>query len=753
MIDLLTKYEKENFDALLRGNHAHPHDFLGLHPVDCGQRLRVWLRDVRHCAVFNQKTGLSETMQCAHQSGFFVATINSATTFPYQLKIERNSGDSTVIEDPYRFPPTISETDRYLFNEGKNYRIYHHLGAHRTNIQGVWGVAFAVWAPHAQRVSLVGNFNQWDGRYHPLRLLGSSGIWEIFLPGISEGELYKFELRTNQGEILIKTDPFGMSFEGAPNHAARVCSLDSYHWHDEEWLTKRTYQGPPAYQRPISIYEVHLGSWRRVPEENNRVLTYREAARALARYCTEMGFTHVEFLPLMEFPFDGSWGYQVTGYYAPTHRFGPPHAFMELVDILHMHGIGVLLDWVPAHFPRDSFALANFDGQTLFEYADRRLGEHRDWGTLVFNYSCNEVRNFLLANALFWCDHFHVDGFRVDAVASMIYRDYCRPSGQWVANCHGGRENWEAIAFLQELNTILHCQFPGVITIAEESTTFPAITRPVSVGGLGFDFKWNMGWMHDSLEYFRSDLSLRQDKHNRLTFAMLYQYSEHFTLALSHDEVVHGKSSLFGKMPSHRMHEKMQMLQTLLGYMWTWPGKKTIFMGGEFGQTREWNFSQSLDWHLLRFHDHEAIRQWVRALNQLYRQFPWLGFYEDDPVGFRWIDADRREQCRISYARCGKNRDEMLLVACNFSGEDYHCHLGCDRGVWVEILNNNRAQFGGHSGPANPYPMRARAKPYGTFSHSIEVFLPAFTVLVFCPLGQLPEVPKNRHPSGGGRIA
>ncbi|MDR2664505.1 MAG: 1,4-alpha-glucan branching protein GlgB [Puniceicoccales bacterium] len=589
----------------------------------------------------------------------------------------------------------IPDFDLHLFGEGKALRIHEFLGAHLHSRNGVEGVSFAVWAPNAQKVSVVGDFNGWNGLSHPMEPLGNSGVWGTFLTGLSPGHLYKFELIDSQGNRQLRTDPYALAYERAVEPAAIVWREDGYAWQDGGWMGRRRALRP--FRECISIYEVHLDSWRRVPEENCRPLTYREIAPQLADYCNEMGFTHVEFLPLAEFPFDGSWGYQSTGYFAPTARYGSPDDFKFLVDTLHRASIGVIVDWVPAHFPRDRFALAQFDGTCLYEYADSRIGEHSQWGTLVFNYRRHEVANFLLCSALSWCDRYHVDGFRVDAVAAMIYRSYGRESGEWEPNVHGGPENLEAIDFLKNFNVAVHREFPGVLTIAEESTTFAGVTRPVDLGGLGFDFKWGMGWMHDTLDYFSQNPVFRRHCHNRLTFAMLYQYSEHFILALSHDEVVHGKGSLLARMPSDRMDWKCAMLRSLYGYMWAWPGKKSLFMGGEFGQHDEWCHFRSLDWHLLKYMNHSGLRRWVRDLNRLYRSLPWLGLYDDDPRGFRWIDPDDGDGGVLTFLRQGDSPGQLLLAACNFSGTPHRSYPVAVpvAGFWEEALNGDSLHYGG----------------------------------------------------------
>jgi 1,4-alpha-glucan branching enzyme len=631
-----------------------------------------------------------------------------------------------------QFHSTITDYDLHLFGEGKSLRMHHFLGAHLRKHCGVDGVSFALWAPNARRVSVVGDFNCWDGRTHQMRQLGTSGVWEIFIANLCQGLIYKFELIDCNGCLQLRTDPYGFAFENAVEAAAIIVGKNEYIWNDAVWMDARNKFEP--FRSPISIYEVHLGSLRRVPEENHRPMRYREVAPLLAQYCVDMGFSHVEFIPLAEFPFEGSWGYQTTGYFAPTARYGSPDDFKFLVNTLHCAGIGVLIDWVPSHFPKDRFALAQFDGTCLYEHADKRIGEHIGWGTLVFNYGRYEVANFLLCSAINWCERYHVDGFRVDAVASMIYRNYFRESGEWLPNINGGCEHTEALEFLRNFNVQIHGQFPGIITIAEESTTFPNLTTPVHCGGLGFDFKWNMGWMHDTLRYFSIDPINRKYSHNRITFAMLYQYSEHFILALSHDEVVHGKGSLLRRMPSDNMECKCAMLRSLYGYMWTWPGKKSIFMGGEFGQHDEWCHFRSLDWHLLQYSHHNGLMLWVRDLNRLYHEHPWLGKYDDDPCGFQWINADDCNCSVLSYLRKGEKPNELLLVLCNFTPiARYDYAVGVPiAGFWREILNCDATIYGG-SGIGNYGGKMSEHVQCNGFSESLRLLLPPNCVLVLRP--------------------
>ncbi|MEK9139289.1 MAG: 1,4-alpha-glucan branching protein GlgB, partial [Bacteroidota bacterium] len=573
-------------------------------------------------------------MQKVHEAGFFEVVIsNQANVVPYQLKKTLASGNVEVFYDSYSFLPTLSEVDLYLFNKGDHHRIYEKLGAHYTEVNGVGGVQFAVWAPTARSVSVIGNFNGWDRRKHAMRTLGSSGVWEIFIPGMPEGELYKFHVKTQHGFVMDKTDPYGFEMELRPRTSSKVNFLSSFSWSDDEWIKQRG--ASSLFEKPMAIYEVHIGSWQR--GKDNRWLTYRETAELLVDYVKKMGYTHIELLPVLEHPFDGSWGYQVTGYFAPTSRFGSPEDFMYFIDHCHRNGIGVLLDWVPAHFPKDMYALAQFDGTHVYEHADPKKGEHQDWGTYIFNYGRHEVKNFLTSNALFWIDKYHIDGLRIDAVASMLYLDYSRKEGEWVPNQYGGRENIEAIEFIKHLNGVVHHYYPGVLTIAEESTSWPGVTAPLENNGLGFDLKWNMGWMHDMLEYFSKDPVHRKHHHRNLTFALLYAFSERFLLPMSHDEVVHGKGAMLGKMPGD-IWQKFANLRLLYGLMYGFPGKKLMFMGGEIGQWREWSHERALDWHLLEYDSHKGLSLWLQDLNKLFRDQPALHEVDFEYTGFDWID-------------------------------------------------------------------------------------------------------------------
>jgi 1,4-alpha-glucan branching enzyme len=578
----------------------------------------------------------------------------------------------------------------------------------------------------ARSVRVIGDWNGWDGRLHPMRSLGSSGVWELFVPDVGDGALYKYELLTQDGQIRIKADPMAFGAEHPPGQASRVVE-SRYEWTDHQWLERRR-DGDPLHQQ-LSVYEVHLGSWRTVPEEGNRPLTYREVAHELAEYVSDLGFTHIELMPVAEHPFSGSWGYQVTGYYAPTSRFGTPDDFRYFVDVLHQHGIGVIVDWVPAHFPKDDWALARFDGTALYEHTDPRQGEHPDWGTLVFNFGRNEVRNFLVANALYWIEEYHIDGLRVDAVASMLYLDYSREEGEWVPNAFGGRENLEAISFMQEMNTVVHGRHPGVLTIAEESTAFPGVSRPVYLGGLGFTHKWNMGWMHDTLEYFSHEPVHRRFHHHQLTFGLIYAWSENFVLPLSHDEVVHGKGSLVGKMPGDRWQE-LANLRSLYGWMWAHPGKQLLFMGGEIAQGPEWTHEHSLEWHALEWPEHRGVQHLVRRLNQIQRDEPALWELDFEPVGFRWIDANDSDQSVYSFLRVSRDEQSVVAVVGNMTPVPRHGYrVGLPHaGRWVQLLNTDAEDFGG-SGVGNPDELVTDDLPWHGMDQSVALTLPPLGVV------------------------
>jgi 1,4-alpha-glucan branching enzyme len=628
------------------------------------------------------------------------------------------------------FPPTLGELDLYLAGEGRHEEIYQRLGAHVRELEGVTGVAFAVWAPNATGLSVVGEFNDWEQGANELRALGSSGIWETFVPGVAVGSAYKFAIRTQSGEVRLKADPYATQSQVAPGTDS-VVSEDTHVWGDQAWMARRAEQQP--YRRPMTVYEVHLGSWRRSPEDPETPRPFSELAPELADYANEMGFTHVELMPVMAHPFSGSWGYQVTGYFAPDARQGTPDEFRAFVDTLHQAGIGVILDWVPAHFPKDDWALAKFDGTALYEHEDPRRGEHPDWGTLIFNTGRNEVKNFLLASALFWLREMHCDGLRVDAVASMLYLDYSREAGEWLPNEHGGRENLDTVAFLREFNEVIHAREPGVISAAEESTAWPGVSRPTYVGGLGFGFKWNMGWMHDTLSYFQEDPINRRYHHSTLTFSLMYAFSEHFTLPLSHDEVVHGKGSIISRMPGDRW-QQLANVRALYAYQWAHPGKKLLFMGNEYAQEAEWSHKRSLDWHLLDDPGHAGVQSLVRELNHVYRDTPALWERDDEYAAFRWLEVNDADNNVVAFLRYGDDDAAPLVCVANLSPvarESYRVGFPFG-GRWTEVLNSDAAGFGG-SGAGNGGSVEADGQPWHDQPTSAALVLPPLAVLWLVP--------------------
>ena len=663
-----------------------------------------------------------------------------AASEQHEPKHEHVADITTTTEQRQDEPSIFTDYDLYLFGQGRDYRIYDKMGAHPRVENGVEGVHFAVWAPNALSVSVIGTFNDWNRNANPLHLRHHElGIWEGFVPGAKVGDLYKYAIYSRFNNYAVdKTDPYGFAAELRPKTASIVTDIYQHQWHDEKWIQQR-----PERQRlssPISTYEVHPGSWRQIPErhvegatEEDRFMTYRELAPALASYVKEMGFTHIELLPITEYPYDASWGYQVTGYYAPTSRYGTPEDFQYFVDYMHQQGIGVFLDWVPSHFPKDGTALNYFDGTHLYEYQDTRKGEHKEWGTMVFDYGRSEVKNFLVANALFWLREYHIDGLRVDAVASMLYLDYLRKPGEWVANQYGGREHLEAVDFLRQLNEAVYAEVPGVLTIAEESTSWPLVTRPTYVGGLGFSLKWNMGWMHDMLDYMKLDPIYRRYHHNYITFSLMYAYSENFVLPLSHDEVVHVKGSLLNKMPGD-IWQKFANLRAFFGYMWGHPGKKLLFMGGEFGQWSEWNFAQSLDWHLLvppSDPRHAQLRDYVRDLNLLYQSNPAMSELDTQPEGFSWIDVHDSDNSVVSFRRSSSDVDDTLVFVCNFTPMPRHGYrLGVPfAGEYYEVLNSDATRYGG-SGLENTNPMPSGPIPWQSCLHSILLTLPPLSTVI-----------------------
>ena len=717
--------------VIASGRHGDPFGVLGPHRDEAAGGIVVRTRQpaARTVDVRLTTTGELHPMRRRDRNGLFELRLPVDHIPDYRLRVAYKSGQVLEFDDPYRYGRVLTDFDLHLFGEGTHLRAFEKFGAHRLVIGTTVGVHFAVWAPNADRVSLIGDFNGWDGRVHAMRLLVPSGVWEIFIPDLADGEKYKFEIRTRTGQLLNKTDPFGVAFEPPPQTAAVVHDISRYQWGDQSWMSARRECGS-WLDRPMAIYEVHLGSWARVPEDGNRFLTYREMAHRLVRYVKDLGFTHIELLPVMEHPFSGSWGYQVLGFFAPTSRFGPPEDFKLLVDACHQAGLGVILDWVPGHFPKDAHGLARFDGTALYEHADPRQGEHQDWGTLIFNYGRNEVRNFLLSNALWWLEEYHVDGVRVDAVASMLYLDYSRREGEWIPNRYGGRENIEAMEFLRQLNTLSHGEHPGTIAAAEESTAWPGVSRPVHLGGLGFTYKWNMGWMHDVLEYVHKDAVHRRWAHNLITFSALYMFTENFILPLSHDEVVHGKGALLDKMAGD-LWQKHATLRSLYGYMYGHPGKKLLFMGGEFGQWREWRHDESLDWHLLDDPAHAGLRRYVQALNWHYRAEPALHQLDFDPSGFRWIDCNDNENSVLSLVRYARDPGDFVVMLFNFTPvprRDYRIGVPA-AGHYVERLNSDSALFGGsdlgNGGGVSTEPIAAHG-----FDQSLNLSVPPLSCLL-----------------------
>lgn len=688
---------KDELKSIVSARCGLPQEFLGMHKCKGGIVVRAYIVNAKSCHLVDLRKSArkSAEMEKLDPSGFFELFIKGARKpFPYRFRVERYDGEIREFADAYSFPPSLTDEELYLFGLGDDRKVYEHLGSHLREIDGVKGTAFAVWAPTARRVSVVGDFDEWDGRYFPMRPLETSGVWEIFIPGVGEGAKYKYEiLAANNDTPFLKSDPYAVRFEPPPHNSSVVCDISGYGWSDEKWIKNR--RETDWAKKPVSVYEVHLGSWKRVPEDGFRPLSYAEIGRQLAEYCVQMNFTHVEFMPLTEYPFDGSWGYQVTGFYAPTHRYGSPREFMEMVDVLHQNGIGVIMDWVPAHFPRDAFALAGFDGSCLYEHEDPRLGANPDWGTLCFNYGRNEVANFLLGSALAWLDRFHIDGLRFDAVASMLYLNFSRDN--WIPNKYGGSENLDAIDFLKHVNSVIHSDYPGTITIAEESTTFAGVTKPVGEGGLGFDFKWNLGWMHDTLDYLKEDPINRKYHHNKMTFPSMFQFTEKFMLVYSHDEVVHGKSPMVGKMGSGYWDDKIATLRALYAYMWMWPGKKTLFMGDEIAQGHEWRYDESLEWSLLKYIQHEGVRESVRDVAKLYLSDAELAENDFNSIGFEWINADDGDNSVFSFLRFTSDGKRCYATVSNFTPVEqraYRLGLPCG-GVWKEVLNTDAKTYGG----------------------------------------------------------
>jgi 1,4-alpha-glucan branching enzyme len=713
--------------SFLRGDHGAPFSLLGPHPNSAGVVIRCFRPDASAVSVVLADSGERFDMACIDPAGLYEVTVpGSWPGLAYAYDITWRNGDPVLMHDPYAYPPLLTDYDRYLLGEGRLLYSYEKLGAHVREVDGVRGVNFAVWAPNAYQVSVIGPFNQWDTRVHGMRQHEGSGIWEIFVPEIGPGELYRYAIRSRNGGYRVeKSDPYAFSAELRPATASVVADL-SYDWSDDLWMQTRAER--PLLSQPMSIYEVHLGSWRR--NERDEWLSYRELAHTLVNYAVEMGYTHLELMPIAEHPLDASWGYQITGYYAPTSRFGSPADFKYFVDVCHQNNLGVILDWVPAHFPKDGHALSYFDGTHLYEHADPRQGEHPDWGTYIFNYGRNEVRNFLVSNALYWLREYHVDGLRVDAVSSMIYLDFSRQPGQWIPNDYGGNENLGAIAFLREMNEIVHREFPGAMTIAEESTAWPMVSRPIYLGGLGFTLKWNMGWMHDTLHYMATDPVYRRYAHNEVTFSLAYAFSENFVLALSHDEVVHAKGSLIGKMAGDTW-QKFASLRLLFGYQHTHPGKKLVFMGQEIGQWREWSEARSLEWELTGWPLHRQLQDWVRDLNHLYQQEPALYEHDFDWGGFRWIEPNDADQSVLSYIRYADNPDDFLVVVCNFTPVVRHGYrVGVPvAGRYQELMNSDSGLYGGsnagNGGSVDSEPVR-----WHVWDQSLVLTVPPLAVLI-----------------------
>ena len=714
-------------DALVQGIHNNPHHILGMHECIDDLYINAYLPGAKVVNAIEVSTRKKYTLVSERVPGFFSVVIKDKKPFEYKLNVRFDNGDEVTYFDPYVFEPVIDPIDISLFNEGKHYSIYEKMGAHPMTVDGVEGVLFAVWAPNADRVSVVGNFNNWDGRRHPMRKLDYSGIYELFIAGKLVGEIYKYEIKAKSGQVFMKSDPYAFSSEVRPANASRIVDI-SYKWKDAAWMEKR--ENKNTDEQPMAIYEMHLGSWKR-PTDGREFYNYRDIASLLADYLLMMNYNYVELMPIMEHPYDPSWGYQVTGYYAPTSRYGSPADFMYFVDYLHSKGIGVILDWVPAHFPKDEHGLGRFDGTALYEHENPRRGEHPHWGTYIYNYGRNEVRNFLVANALYWAEKYHIDGIRIDAVASMLYLDYGRGDGEWLPNIYGGNENLEAIDFIKELNSKMHELHKGVIMIAEESTAWPMMTHPVEAGGLGFDYKWNMGWMNDFLNYMKLDPLYRKYHHNDLTFSMVYAYSEKFILVLSHDEVVHEKGSMIAKMPGG-YEDKFSNLRVAYGYMMTHPGKKLLFMGQEIAQFTEFNENAEVDWSLFEFDAHVFMQGYVKELNELYKTEPALYELDSSPEGFTWINCNSANTSLLSYVRKGKKESDTLLIICNFTPMEHKAYKLAtpSGGRWQEIFSSDNNRYGGE-GRNNKTVKQAKKAECDGQEHYISVTVPPLSISVF----------------------
>ena len=732
--ELLTGITAEDIQRILLIEHSDPHSVLGAHPA------KIDGQDALIFRFFHPEASSAEliigdeiiSLRETDIAGFFWTWLPKRfLPLDYLVRFVFGDGASWTIDPPYRFMPTLGDQDLYFMGEGKHYNLYEKMGAHSRYLNGVKGVSFAVWAPNAKRVSVIGDFNNWDGRLFPMRSMGESGTWELFVPGLDQGSLYKYEIKSNSDEIRIKTDPFAFAMELRPGSASRIWDIDRYEWGDREWIGKR--DRTDHFSSPINIYEAHLGSWLRMEEEGNRWASYRECAAPLIAHLKKHGFTYVELMPIMEHPYDPSWGYQVTGYYSPTSRFGDPDDFKFFVDTLHRNDIGVILDWVPAHFPKDDYSLRLFDGTALYEHDDPKQGEHKDWGTLIFNYGRNEVRNFLVSNALFWLDKYHVDGLRVDAVASMLYLNYSRPEGEWVPNIYGGNENLQGIEFIKEFNSIVYAKFPGCFTVAEESTAWTGVTTPTYLGGLGFGFKWDMGWMHDTLDYFSKDPIHRSFHHNELTFSMMYAYSENFVLPLSHDEVVYGKGSLLRKMPGDDW-QKFANLRLLFAYMYTHPGKKLMMAGSELGSWNEWSHDSSLERQLLNYDSHRQISQFVQDLGAVYTSNKALWEWDCRPEGFSWIDCNDNMNSVLTYIR--RSQDEYVICLLNFTPvvrEGYRVGVP-EMTSYKEILNSDSEYYGGGN-VGNAGFIVAKQGRYHGYEQFLELTLPPLAGLILTKAG------------------
>lgn len=711
--------------ALAEARHNDPHHILGMHECLDDVYINVYIPNAKAVTAIDTALEKNYALVSDRIDGFYSVKIRDKHKFDYKLKVKYENGTEETFIDPYIFEPVIDPIDVSRFNEGMHYEIYKKLGAHPMTVDGVDGVYFAVWAPNACRVSVVSNFNGWDGRRHPMRKIEYSGIFELFIPGVKAGEIYKYEIAGMDGSVFMKADPYANGAELRPADASKIVSL-SYNWKDAKWMESRSLN----FDQPVNVYEVHLGSWKR-PEDGREFYNYRELAKLLADYVLEMGYTHVELMPVMEHPYDPSWGYQVTGYFAPTSRYGEPTDFMYFVDYMHKKGIGVILDWVPAHFPKNASGLGRFDGTCLYECADPRRGEHPHWGTYIFDYGKNEVRNFLVSNALYWAENYHIDGIRMDAVASMLYLDYGRQGGDWLPNMYGGNENLDAIDMLKQLNGVMKERYPSCMLIAEESTAWPMMTHPLSEGGLGFDYKWNMGWMHDFLGYMQLDPLYRKYHHNELTFSMVYAYSENFMLTISHDEVVHEKGTLIGKMPGG-YEDKFSNLRILYGHMMAHPGKKLLFMGQEFAQFKEFNEASELDWSLFEFDAHVIMRSYVKALNQLYKSQPALYQMDYNPDGFEWIDSISANESIVVFERKTDQKGDTLVIVCNYTPVEHTGYrIGVPyRGKYKEIFSSDESRFGGE-GKNNKTLKQTKKETCNDRDYSIEVNVPALSFTVF----------------------